>query len=69
MSILLKTNLFRTKFPKFCSFWSTWWKSVPKKFSLQGLFAKIHTCKETFSNWFANINKGLVTLIHIYFHI
>ena len=62
MSILLKTNLCGTNFPEFREFCSIWWKSIPKKFSFQGPFAKVDTCKVC-SNLFAKINERLV--IHI----
>ena len=38
---LIKTNLCGTNFPILCDFWSTWWKSISKKFSFQGSFAKV----------------------------
>ena len=51
----LFTRLYGTNFPIFCEFWSIWQKSIPTKFSFQGLFAKVDDCKEFFSNSFAKI--------------
>ena len=41
-------------------------KSIPKKVSFQGSFAKADTCKEFFPKSFGKINKRLVIQIHIY---
>ena len=39
--------------------WSIWWKSIPKKSSSQGPFAKIDSCKEVSLKWFAKTNDRL----------
>ena len=61
MEILLKTNFGGTNFPAFRKFWR---KTIPKKFSFKGPFAKVDTWKDIFSNSFTKINEILLDYIY-----